>query len=54
MASSSLKRSHGEFSDDEVTIDDRGLRAGVKHQAIETVVHPSKGKTGPAYLPTMI
>ncbi|GKT58259.1 chromatin assembly factor 1 subunit A [Colletotrichum tofieldiae] len=37
-----LKRSHDEFSGDEVTIDDRGLDAGVKQQATEAVVQPSK------------
>ncbi|GJC90659.1 chromatin assembly factor 1 subunit rlf2 [Colletotrichum liriopes] len=37
-----LKRSHDEFSGDEVTIDDRGLGAGVKQQATEAVVQPSK------------
>ncbi|OHW98204.1 chromatin assembly factor 1 subunit a [Colletotrichum incanum] len=37
-----LKRSHDEFSGDEVKIDDRGLDAGVKQQATEAVVQPSK------------
>ncbi|WYZ38333.1 hypothetical protein EsH8_III_000247 [Colletotrichum jinshuiense] len=52
MASSSLKRSHGEFSDDEVTNDDRGLGAGVKHQAIEAAVHPSKAVSPARQTPT--
>lgn len=38
-----LKRSHDEYSGDEVAIDDRGLDAGVKQQATEGVVQPSKG-----------
>ncbi|KAI8242830.1 hypothetical protein K4K55_009575 [Colletotrichum sp. SAR 10_96] len=38
----SLKRSHDEYSGDEVAIDDRGLDAGVKQQATEGVVQPSK------------
>ncbi|EQB45380.1 hypothetical protein CGLO_15752 [Colletotrichum gloeosporioides Cg-14] len=37
-----LKRSHDEYSGDEVAIDDRGLDAGVKQQATEGVVQPSK------------
>ncbi|KAL3292757.1 chromatin assembly factor 1 subunit a [Colletotrichum asianum] len=37
-----LKRSHDEYSGDEVAIDDRGLDAGVKQQATEGVVQPNK------------
>ncbi|GKT41151.1 chromatin assembly factor 1 subunit rlf2 [Colletotrichum spaethianum] len=42
METNGLKRSHEDFSGDEVTIDDRGLDAGVKQQATEAVVQPSK------------
>uniref|UniRef100_L2FJ87 Chromatin assembly factor 1 subunit a n=1 Tax=Colletotrichum fructicola (strain Nara gc5) TaxID=1213859 RepID=L2FJ87_COLFN len=41
-----LKRSHDEYSGDEVAIDDRGLDAGVKQQATEGVVQPSKEQPG--------
>ncbi|EXF82941.1 chromatin assembly factor 1 subunit A [Colletotrichum fioriniae PJ7] len=43
MEASGLKRSHDDFSGDEVTIEDRGLQNGVKHQATEAVVQSSKG-----------
>ncbi|KAF6829695.1 chromatin assembly factor 1 subunit a [Colletotrichum plurivorum] len=42
MDANGLKRSHDEFSGDEVSIDDRGLDAGVKQQATEGVVQASK------------
>lgn len=44
MDANGLKRSHDEFSGDEVSIDDRGLDAGVKQQATEGVVQASKGR----------
>ncbi|KAI8155140.1 Chromatin assembly factor 1 subunit rlf2 [Colletotrichum sp. SAR 10_70] len=43
-----LKRSHDEYSGDEVAIDDRGLDAGVKQQATEGVVQPSKAAMSPS------
>ncbi|CAI0655202.1 unnamed protein product [Colletotrichum noveboracense] len=47
-----LKRSHDEYSGDEVAIDDRGLDAGVKQQATEGVVQPSKARDSPSPNPT--
>ncbi|KAL0943397.1 chromatin assembly factor 1 subunit A [Colletotrichum truncatum] len=45
MESNALKRSHDDFSGDEVTVEDRGLDAGVKQQATEPArqFHTSKG-----------
>ncbi|KAJ0167037.1 Chromatin assembly factor 1 subunit rlf2 [Colletotrichum tanaceti] len=42
MGSSALKRSHEEFSGDELTIDERGLAVGIKQQATEAAVQPVK------------
>ncbi|EFQ35805.1 chromatin assembly factor 1 subunit A [Colletotrichum graminicola M1.001] len=42
MEPNGLKRSHGDFSSDQVTMDHRGLAAGVKQQAIEAVVQPAR------------
>ncbi|CCF44705.1 CAC1 protein [Colletotrichum higginsianum] len=43
MGANVLKRSHEEFSGDELTIDERGLAVGVKQQATEAAVQPVKG-----------
>ncbi|KXH67192.1 chromatin assembly factor 1 subunit A [Colletotrichum salicis] len=48
MEASGLKRSHDDFSGDEVTIEDRGLQTGVKHQATEAVVQPTNKAMSPA------
>nr|XP_036581995.1 chromatin assembly factor 1 subunit A [Colletotrichum truncatum]KAF6790552.1 chromatin assembly factor 1 subunit A [Colletotrichum truncatum] len=47
MESNALKRSHDDFSGDEVTVEDRGLDAGVKQQATEPArqFHTSKAMT---------
>ncbi|KAK6218895.1 chromatin assembly factor 1 subunit a [Colletotrichum tabaci] len=42
MGANVLKRSHEEFSGDELTIDERGLAVGVKQQATEAAVQPVK------------
>ncbi|KAK1574581.1 chromatin assembly factor 1 subunit A-domain-containing protein [Colletotrichum navitas] len=42
MEPNGLKRSHDDFSTDQVTMDHRGLAAGVKQQAIEAVVQPAR------------
>ncbi|KAF9874995.1 hypothetical protein CkaCkLH20_07689 [Colletotrichum karsti] len=42
MEGHGLKRTHDEYSGDEVAIDDRGLDAGVKQQATDGVVQASK------------
>ncbi|KAK1963370.1 hypothetical protein LY78DRAFT_694909 [Colletotrichum sublineola] len=42
MEANGLKRSHDDFSDDEVTIDHRGLSAGIKQQATEAIVQPAR------------
>ncbi|KAK1453322.1 chromatin assembly factor 1 subunit A [Colletotrichum melonis] len=52
MEASGLKRSHDDFSGDEVTIEDRGLQNGVKHQATEAVVQPSKAGSPARQMPT--
>ncbi|TQN64053.1 Chromatin assembly factor 1 subunit rlf2 [Colletotrichum shisoi] len=43
MGANVLKRSHEDFSGDELTIDERGLAVGVKQQATETAVQPDTG-----------
>ncbi|KDN66204.1 putative chromatin assembly factor 1 subunit A [Colletotrichum sublineola] len=47
MEANGLKRSHDDFSDDEVTIDHRGLSAGIKQQATEAIVQPARGTACP-------
>ncbi|OLN97728.1 Chromatin assembly factor 1 subunit rlf2 [Colletotrichum chlorophyti] len=50
--SSGLKRTHDEFSGDEVSVDDRGLETGVKQQASDTVVKSSKAVSPPPQMAT--
>ncbi|KAK1658466.1 chromatin assembly factor 1 subunit A-domain-containing protein [Colletotrichum godetiae] len=47
MEAGGLKRSHDDFSGDEVTIEDRGLQTDVKHQATEAVVQPTNKAMSP-------
>ncbi|KAK2002205.1 hypothetical protein LX36DRAFT_283272 [Colletotrichum falcatum] len=48
MEPNGLKRSHDDFSGDQVTIDHRGLSAGVKQQATEEAVAQSAKAVSPA------